>query len=166
MTRIALPKRLTKAGQPLYDIANELSRGSDDGNVKSYIEAANLIFEGNFTNYLDQAVIMAIIGNEGSIVGNFMYLKIPVANFKTNLPQGISTRQRKEATGMKTMNFSEWIDSHIILMFSPDQLQMYLTSDPVAKIPLTGAELKVLVDSFGAQLLTIQEYQAISSTLI
>lgn len=166
MTRIALKKSTTKFGQALYDIANELARSSDDGNVRSYIEGGNIVFEGNYSNYLDQETIMQIVNNQGAIEGNYMYLKIPVANFKVNLPEGIVNQKRKEVTGMKNNNFSEWIDSHIHLMFSTDGLVMYLSSDPIGKVPLSGADLKRLVDSFQTVLLTKVEYDLIKGQLV
>lgn len=167
MTQIILPRNETNAGNPLYDLANELSRSSDDGKGISRVQNGHLIFEGHFMHYLTHDKIMIIANNGGEIQNNLMYGRLPVSVLDQEIPEGLPNRTMKIPGGSTIVKkFNQWADSHIKLMYDNKYEFFYVSSDPIQQKPLLATQLKVMVDTFGAQLLSMPEYEAIKSTLV
>ena len=113
--------------------------------------------------------IILIVANGGEIEGYTVYAGIPaIVNgesiYTQEVPEGLQHRQLKICTGssvnITTKVLGQWVNSNIKQKFSPDYSTIYLSSNPLGDL-LKASELKIFVDTFGAQLYTLSQYKTL-----
>lgn len=171
MTKVFLPVEKISGGQPLNQIALDLnlfadvSKSSDNGHVVYSTNNQEL-----FENVLNHSNVMLIVQEGGNITNYLMYAALPFAIngesiYNIKVPEGLQKRTIKITDGSQIIeavkNLGQWCNADLTQTFSEDFQTIYVETRPLSAW-LTGVEMKIFVDGYKAQLLTVKEYKQLN----
>lgn len=175
-TKITLPKAKVLNGGALAQLASDLNfvanpiKGSNNGDI-IYYEADQTILE----DVLTQSNIELIVAEGGEVEDYLMYAKMPViynltSIYLTEVPEGLPKRTSRASDGTQILEgqvktLKQWCNNDATQKFSADFQYTYINTSAPGWW-MNGSELVVFVAGFGAELLTIKEYNLIKGDLI
>jgi len=166
MAKFTFPKTKIGAGQPLNDLVNQLvlfanpTVTQNNGDIVYTVNQPDLVYD-LFTH--DN--VMLLVNNGGQIEDYTMYAECPDTIYTTEVPEGLPHRTMKAISGGSLVTptpvkvFSQWCNYNLIQTFKSDYTKLYVTTTPHGTA-LKGSELKLMVDGFGINLLSIKDYNA------
>ena len=172
MTRVYLPKDKIKTGGSLNSIANDIQLVANiNGKIS---ENGWSVFEVDNQELLEDVLthdnIMTIIAEGGEITGYIMYAAMPYELnseiiYNCEVPEGLQFRTIKITDGTQVITavkkLGQWCNASLQQTFSTDYQTIYVNTNPLGDW-LKGSELKLFVDGFNAELLTVAEYKALT----
>lgn len=170
MTKVFLPQAKIKVGGTLNEIASNLTLyGQVEKTIQGDFIVYSTISQELFENVLNHVAIMLIIAQGGEIEGYLMYAQLPfaiggVSIYEKEVPEGLQKRTMKVTDGTQIIEavkkLGQWVNADLQQSFSEDFKIIYVETRPLAAL-LKGSELKIIVDGFEANLLTVKEFRAL-----
>ena len=166
MADFKFPKNKLGAGQPLEELKTKLLSyvtpkiSQPNGDIVYHVDEIDLVYDV-FTH----ENVLLLINNGGEITNYTMYAECPDTIYAAEVPEGLPHRTIKVINSgapvlpTPVKKFNQWCDHGLFQTFKSDFSKLYVTTTPHGT-PLSGSELKLMVEGFGVQLISIKEYNA------